>query len=31
VSERVDQNLGSSGIPVKTEHRLEVGLIFPMA
>jgi hypothetical protein len=24
------QNFGSSGIPVKTGHRLEVGLIFPM-
>jgi hypothetical protein len=26
----VPRNLGSPGIPVKTGHRLEVGLIFPM-
>jgi 3',5'-cyclic AMP phosphodiesterase CpdA len=28
--EKVYQFFGSSGIPVKTGHRLEVGLIFPM-
>jgi hypothetical protein len=26
----IEENFGSSGIPVKTGHRLEVGLIFPM-
>jgi hypothetical protein len=28
--DRTSTNCGSPGIPVKTEHRLKVGRIFPM-